>query len=262
MKLFDRKWGWASWQNLNEDRKGKPKGWPHHGRAWLHIGKESAHVEWNLRSTSCGFSFRTNRDCEDTLSGHVAFPPIAIYVGVDLTKERLLSRIASWISKKSVDMFDGRDSGYSGSELSLRVHDWAIWWNVFCDDRGWTNTRPRWRDGCWHPLGRHMRQGEPKVIEERDVLVPMPERAYKATARLEEVRFGHTRLPRFLDRTSTSVEIKMKDGEQIPFPGKGTAFYNCGQDAAFGIYSLARTIEDGVGKMVSSVLRDRRRYPL
>jgi hypothetical protein len=262
MRFFERKWGWASWQNLNEDRKGKPKGRPYHGRAWLHLSKgavASCCFTWHLWSRFCGISFTVSPDCESSLKFMLAFPPFAFWFTIDA--RGWLANFVKWlVALQPSDM--GDRITWSGRDLEIRVHDWAVWWKLWVCDYGWTNTRSKWRDDCWHPLGHHMRQGEPKVIEERDVLVPMPERAYKASARLEEIRFGHTRLPRFLDRTSTSVEVKMKDGEQIPFPGKGTASYNCGADAAFGIYGPARTIEDGIGNMVASVLRDRRRYPL
>lgn len=260
MRLFERKWGWASWQNLTDgERGGKPKTWPFHGRAWLHFnegGVASFCFSWLLWSRFCGFRFSASPDCENTFTFMVALPPFAFWLSVD--GRGWLRKLADRLAK-----LEPSDMGvdWSGRDLSVMVHGWAVWWKLWVCDYGWTRSRPRWRDGSFHPLGRNCRQGEPELVEERKVLVPMPERAYKATARLERVRFGWDRLPRFLDKSTMTCEIKMDEGEQIPFPGKGTASYNCGEDACYSIHTNARSIEDGVGNMVASVLRDRKRNP-
>jgi hypothetical protein len=247
--LLDGAWGWLSWQNLNEDRKGDPKGWPYHGRAWLHLNKgvvASYNFSWHLWSRFCGVSFKVRPDCEGTFAASVALPPFAFWFNVDARGwlRKLADKV---VALQPSDM--GDKVTWSGRELSLRVHDTAVWWNVWVCDHGWTSSRPRWRDGSFHPLGRNMRQGEPRVIEERDALIPMPERAYRATVRLEETRWGWTRLPRFLDKKTTSAEVKMYPGEEIPHRG----------DATFSQYSPAASVEDAVGRMVATVLKNRRR---
>lgn len=249
-----------SWQNLtDEGRRGKAKTWPFHGRAWLHLNKgvvASFCFSWHLWSRFCGVSFSASPDHENSFAFMIALPPLAFWLTIDA--RGWLASFARWLaSLQPSDM--GVD--WSGRELSLRVHDTALWWKLWVCDYGWTRSRPKWRDGSFHPLGHNCRQGDPVVVEKRDVLVPMPERAYKATATLERVRFGWDRLPRFFDKETLTCSIEMHEGEQIPFPGKGTASYNCGEDAAFGLHTPAKSIEDGVGKMVASVLIDRRRNP-
>jgi hypothetical protein len=107
-----------TWQNLNDDERGRPKGWPYHGRAWMRgRSRGCARVEWNLWSRSCGLALGVERDTEDTATWMVAFPPIALYFGLDLPRAHLLARFARRICELSSDM----KSDYSGSELSLRA---------------------------------------------------------------------------------------------------------------------------------------------
>lgn len=248
---------WAHWQNLNEDRRGNVKGPPWNGRAWLHAGPECFRIEWNLRSKSCGISFSTDRGGDETVSGSVAFPPIAIYLGASLRKERWVRRIADWVSKKSADMFGEKESLWSGSEFSIRVFDWAIWWKFFTDDRGWTSSRPKWRDGNWHPLDTFL--GREKYTsrehEEAEVLVPMPEGVYRAKVKMTE---NVWKRPRWFAKTKTFGDVEMID--PVPIPGKGENSWDCGEDAIFGMSVPAEKIEDVIAGVVASALRDRRRH--
>jgi len=248
---------WAHWQNLNEDRQGNVKGLPWSGRAWLHVKSECFHIDWNLRSYTCGVSFSTERSGDDTVSGMIAFPPVAVYVGAELKKERLVRRLADWISKKSVDMFGKKDSGYSGSNFSVRVHDWALWWQFFTDDRGWTSKRPRWRDGNWHPLDTFLgkQQYASCEVEVAEVLVPLPEASYKAKVAMKSDSWTR---PRWFPKVITRAHVDMID--PIPIPGKGENSYDCGQDAIYGSTFMADTTEEAVGKIVGDVLRTRKRH--
>ncbi len=261
MRIFERAWGWASWQNLtDEGRKGKPKTWPFHGRAWLHFNSgavDSCCFSWNLWSKFCGVSFSASPDGENSLAWSIALPPFAFWFSIDA--RGWLLRFAAWlVALQPSDM----GSKWSGRDLSLRVFDTAIWWKLWVCDHGWTRSRPKWRDGCWHPIGYNRTQGEPELIESRRALVMMPERNYKANVRLERVKIGWDRLPRIFDKTITCATVDMLDGEQIPFPGKGTASYNCGEDACYGWSGRAKSVDDATWQVSLSVLKDRKRYPL
>ncbi len=227
-----------------------------HGRASLWLDESSnrvAGLEWHIPTRSFGTRISVGHD-DSPFNASLSTLIFGLYASVDAPWLRIArDKILKWLPS---DM--GRN--YSGRKFSVSVHDFAVWWSLGVDDMGWTSKRPRWRDGCWHPLGHLMRQGEPREVEERAVLVPMPERSYRASARLEQTRWGFTKLPRFFDRIDYHVDLKMAEGEQIPFPGKGESAHDCGDDAAFGIYGPARTIEDGVGRMVASVMRSRVRH--
>lgn len=141
-------------------------------------------------------------------------------------------------------------------EIKLSFHDRAAWWSLWCDPWSWSSKTPRWRHGSWHPidtlLGRQNCQT--RTIEERNVLVPMPEKAYEATAKLVEYTWKRPRSP--FAKTMLRCEIEVPNG--IPFEGKGENAWDCGQDATFGITTgECKSIPEGVGILVGSVLRSR-----
>ncbi len=194
-------------------------GWAYSGR--LFWGK--FHIEYNLWSKTC--QIKVSRRVFS-----LAIPPIALWV-----------------------CFGEEESD---DEISIRIFDWAIWWD-FWSGEGWDSKTPRWRDGCFHIdnffLGR--RKYERKVVEEKEVEVPMPEGSYRATVKLCEDTWKR---PRWGKKVIKRVDIEIPDG--IPHPGKGENSWDCGDDATFGICCPAVSIADGVGKLVGSVLRDRVRY--
>jgi len=236
------------WSKDDEQR-----GW--HGRFSVHIGgsgTKSLRLEYAIPSRSCGVSVRFKND--DDLMVSVALPPVALYAGANGgVLRRLADKVRSLLPSDMGTTYGGRDFG-------LRIHDWAIWWNLGVDDSGWTSTRPKWRDGCWHPIGHNQRLTDPEVLDEREVLVPMPERSYRGKAKLTRALWGFSGLPHFLAKEHRTVAIDMLEGEQIPFPGKGENSWDCDEDAAFGQSGPAQSIEEGVGRLVGSVLRSRRRH--
>lgn len=242
---------------LSNDKgeRGQEKGW--HGRLSLYFDEARRRVfslEYHVPSHHYSIAFRATDD-DAPINASLNVGLLGIYVGA---QHPLMSKLRDAI----VRMWPLKEQAYkfSGRDFSLSFHDHAVWWNVGADDMGWSSKTPRWRDGSWHPLGRNCRQGKPELLEEREVLVPMPERSYRAVARLERTRWGFDKLPRLFDRVDYHVNLKMLDGEQVPFPGKGESDYDCGEDAAFGMSAPGRTIEDGVGELVASVLRSRHRH--
>ena len=245
----------VSWTWYPEDDNGPMR---KHGRLIVRIGDGESprptrlRFEYAIPSRSCGVSLRFKD--EDDVFVSSCFPPVALYLGAE---SRLLRRIADRVrALLPSDM----GTTYGGREFSLRIFDWAIWWNLGIDDSGWTSTRPRWRDGNWHPIGHNQRLTEPEVIEEREVLVPMPERSYRGKATLTRSLWGFSGLPRLFAKNGHTVAIDMLEGEQIPFPGKGENSWDCDEDAAFVHSGPAQTIEEGIGRLVGSVLRSRKRH--
>lgn len=239
---------------LSDLREDFEKGW--HGRFTLYLdesGRRVFSVEYHVPSHHISVRFHAGHD-EAPIKASFNVGLFGVYLGVEhpaFAKVRD-AVIRMWPLKRQL-------SKYSGRDFSLAVHDHAVWWTVGADDAGWASETPRWRQGSWHPIGRNMRQGEPELIEEREVLVPMPERSYRAKARLERTNWGFSKLPRRFDRVDRHVHINMLDGEQIPFPGKGENSWDCGDDAVFSISVPGDSIEDGIGEIVASVLRSRRR---
>lgn len=139
--------------------------------------------------------------------------------------------------------------------ISLTLHSGALWWKLWTPTMEWSSKTPRWRDGSFDFadffLGRA--KCSHQTIEEREILVPMPEKSYPATATLAEWVWKR---PRWFAKRLKRVSIDIPGG--IPFPGKGENSWDCGDDATFGITTgECRSIAEGVGQLVGSVLRDR-----
>lgn len=204
-----------------------------HGRAWLHLGDEdrphsSITLEWNLRSRSFGASAEVTDDCEDALNVMAAFPPVALYAGLD----------ASWLAAL-VQRLTGTRYGWQ-REVSVRVHDWGVHWRAWADPHHWSSSTPRWRDGSWYPFGFPGRKVSSEVVEEREVDVPFPGGVFRARAKRELVRRKSTTIP----FATEELSVVTLDFEHLPAKPEGRKG---------GIWSSsceARTIDAAIGKFV------------
>jgi hypothetical protein len=206
------------------------------GRAHLHAARRWLRVEWNLWSRFCGVEI-DRRDMEGAWTVMLAFPPIAV-----------------WIS------FGGSfRGGAEARELSLRIHDGAIWWRLWCDPNGWDSGRPRWRDGAWHPIDSLLGRAKYTSVNlaTHAVVIPMPEGVYPATATFERCTWKR---PRWFARVRDFTKIDIDREGGIPHEGKGENSWDCGTDGLCGYstegHNLARAVADGVERM----LRYRRKY--
>jgi hypothetical protein len=245
LRLFGRAW---------DVRRSKEEGRGVHERLFVTDPDSEATVtaEYHIPSRTCSLSLHAESAGDDAaFSIGICLPPVALYLSAD-------SRLFRRLSKQLIAMVpDAAASKWGGRSFSIAIHDSALWWHIGVDRDCWSSKRPKWRDSCWYPLGFFMRRGEPEVIEQRDVIVPMLERSYRGSATLERSRWGFQKLPSWLDRVLTHAQIEMHKGEQIPFPGKGESDWDCGENATFSMHCPARTIEEGVGTIVASVLRRR-----
>jgi len=142
-------------------------------------------------------------------------------------------------------------------QVTISIHNWAIWWALWADTMGWSNKTSKWRKGCWHFLDTLL--GKIKytreIIKERDVEIPMPEGTYPAHIKLCKDVWKR---PRWFANIITRIDADIPKG--IPHEGKGENSWDCGISGCFGMCCSARNIEEGVGKIVGSVLHDRVRY--
>jgi len=164
-----------------------------------------------------------------------------------------LGLIGLWVS------VPGRYRNYGEDrEIDISFSDGTLRWRFWCDPMSWSSTTPKWRDGHINfvdlLLGRS--KCDHRTLEARDVMIPMPEGAYPAKAELQEWTW---RRPRWFRKTIKRVQINVEKG--IPFPGKGENSWDCGDDATYGITTgPCRSIAEGVGVLVGSVLNSRVRY--
>ena len=227
------------WQNLNEDRDGNPKGWPWHGRAWLEIGSLSLTLEWSAWTRFAhGY---VNASGEDGLKFGAALPPVALWLGVRTP------RLSRWLHSAL---------RYDGCEIGWHVFDGALRWRLWADPDSWEHDRPRWRDGSFNVvdavLGKEVLTTRP--VEARDVVIPLPERGYRATVQIEDRIVSRVR---WFARTWRGSHVRMHDGEQLPIPGKGENSWDCGNDAIYAQSNQADSVEQAVARIVESVLRVR-----
>ena len=152
-----------------------------------------------------------------------------------------------------------RRGDYEPREISLRIFDWAIWIDIWAKSMSWSSTQPWWMSMRWHPMdslfGRTKHSAE--EIGTTVTVIPMPERAYPCTVVMKREAWKRPRLP-WTSYQNIRAHIDCKDG--VPHPGKGESSWDCGDDATYSLTCEAKTVEEGIGKFVQSVLRDRRRY--
>lgn len=243
-------------QNLTDDEKPLWR----HGRAWIRRATEDGwqrlglRFEWShLMHPATRLSVDVDPDeCEITLSW--AIPGVSHFLTVTNLPRALFDALPMNYRRS-----ERRYAG--GRTISLRIFDKAIWWSFWGDEMEHRHDDPRWMHGSWHPLdsilGGHRYSSE--EIARSEVSIPMPERSYPATVKLTRDRWERPRWPRWpfaTERRRAHVDIPGGIGH----PGKGENSWDCGDDATCGLTTTAKTVEEAIGKVVSSMLRDRMRY--
>lgn len=238
------------WQNLNERRGGSTGTILRHGRAWLHLGRYTLGWEWSIGRATCHAYVTVRPSGDSTIGGSIAVPGVALYAHLD----------APWGHADRMDDLTRRPGSKYGTDrrTGVSVSDWMIRWDLWADDMEWRPREDRWRHGYLNVLdllgGRAIHSE--RDIESRQVVVPMPEGCYPATARLYESTWKRRRWP--FARRLMRITLDIPAG--IPHRGKGENSWDCGDDATYGLTCNADSIEDGIGKAVASALEDRRRY--
>lgn len=144
--------------------------------------------------------------------------------------------------------------------MNDRKLEWNIWFrdgwsmslNLFSDTMGWKRGDWKWYINFGDKIkGKY--EVSKKVIIERDILIPMPERPYQAHAVLADWTWTYKH---WFPMTIRRCEINIPEG--LPHEGKGENSWDCGKDATFGITTgKVKNIEEAVGNLVGSVLHDR-----
>lgn len=241
------------WQNLS-DAPGRERHGFWHGRAWLHLGERMhrvIHGEWLHGKLGAALSIRFDRSEREVML-HIAAPGFSYHVGFQGAPAKLFDLLPM---KLGHDAYGGWER-----EIAIKIFDVKLWWSFWADPMCWSASDPWWMHATFDPIAFLFGKTAyaSKVIEERAVKIPMPEKTYDATAKLEVATWVRPRWPwRPLSEMRTRVSIDIPGG--IGVPGKGENDYDCGPDAIFGITATARTIEEGVGKVVADALETRRK---
>ena len=91
-----------------------------------------------------------------------------------------------------------------------------------------------------------------EVLETRDLEIPMLEKSYPCTIKLERRTWT---FPRWFKIVNYGADIQIPGG--IPFPGKGENSWDCGDDGLWGMSCNAKTIPEAIAKVVQSVYETR-----
>lgn len=238
------------WQNLS-DAPGRERHGFWHGRARLWFGgRRSTGIEWVHGDIDAAITARLDQS-EGKVQFHVAVPGIKYFVDYEGIPSSVFNRLPMKV---------GECYGYE-REVGLRVHDGKLWWSLWRDPMYWSSRNPKWMEGSLDVVKILLGETNYKrtTIEERDVSIPMPEKAYPAKAKLEVATWIRPRWPWGpFSKHGTYVSVDIPGG--IGIPGKGENDWDIGDDALFGLSAKARTIEDGIGQVVASALATRRRH--
>lgn len=208
-------------------------------RWFVHFsGNKSAHLEWNFKSKFCGAYIEMESWGDDELKFHLAFPPFAVWFGLN-----------GFVPKFILNKVKHRKIGWS-------IHDWTLWVSLWENPDKYPkfniNLDPRLL--LFGDL-----QYNSKLLKEEIVDVPMPEKSYKMKVKLCEDTWIYKRI-KICKHKIMRAHCDLI--EPIPFPGKGTMSYNCGENALHGLTTQASSIEEAINKVIESVLDKRERYPL
>lgn len=239
------------WQNLSDGDIKRP-GWVH-GRAWLNLTRDERNgprlnVEWN--HGRLGLDALVNLDREEhRVSLHLAIPGGSWWLSVEGLPRALFDVLP----------FDMRRTEYKymGSHRSIgfRVFDGAVWFSLWEDMHEWRHNDPKW----WRAriglddvanLLFGAEQYSTETIEERDIEIPMYEGATKAKAKRTLSKWTRPRWPWApFSKQRVGVSIDIPDGIRTNHKGP-----------LFGISTPAKTIAEGIGAVVASVVRSRGQY--
>lgn len=95
------------------------------------------------------------------------------------------------------------------------------------------------------------------ILSKHEAMITMPEGDYKAEITMTE----HTwKRPRSKAKIVRYADVEVEGG--IPFPGKGTCSWNCGDDALEATSFKECTVEEACEQFRDAVMDYRDRYPL
>lgn len=242
---------WWHWINDNDKPGGETGHIARHGRLVVHFGNNAVRLSWN-HGASFAHAY-VNVGGEEDVTVGVALPPVAYWIS--------LARLPRAVMAALPMNYLREERRYANTRrVGLSIYDWAIWWDGWSDEGEWRARDPKWMHGCWHPLdavfGQHAHSE--RVIEERDVSIPMPERQYPARVKMSLETWARPRWPFWPMRTEVKrAHVDIPGG--IGMPGKGENSWDLGDDATHGLTCPASSVEDAIGKVVAGVLHDRQR---
>lgn len=230
------------WQNLNERHVGGVtlKGSAlRHGRAWLWYSKsERIGVEWCVPGS---LRLGVNLSGGEKVTLSLGLILATVYLSLPCPRR--------W---RSVDRV-----------FEVYWHDGALVLHPWSRSMEWRSRDSWWVRGisiCPMDLIFGRRKHSDYVIDKKPVKVPLPERVYDGTVKIEHATWRRPRWPWWpLRRDRVRYEVAVEGG--VPVPGKGENAWDCGDDAIHSQSSCnPRSEEAAIASFVEAVLTTRRRY--
>jgi hypothetical protein len=197
-----------------------------------------------------GASVRVERGADEDLHVGLYLGPLRLYAGINNRLLRSLvetARLGRRVTSLEVSLADRYGEPENGAAINLRGHLW--------DDDNTSNAASRAIsvDLLDSLLGKVV-TSDKQVVDEREVVVPLPEGSFTTKARLVERFDSRPGWP--FKRYHRWVEFR-ETPAPVPLKGGGMSFYNMGGPWT-GI--TGRSFEEGVAELVRRVLEQRARY--
>lgn len=230
-------------------------------------GKHEGSISWNFGGSFCHFDLSFGGgDGNNEIHVSIGIPFLAHFFIRHTLPSWLVNRLPQhyyrlpqWEDGKQVGFVEGHYP--EQREISLRIHNWAIWWMLWMNDNEWRSTDPKWRRGSFHLddffLGQREYQEE-AIGDCLDLHVTMLEGSYPVKVQRRRQTWWRKRWtgwPFRIVRESYSIECETG----IPFPGKGENSWDCGDDALHGTAFDVATPEEACELFGQTVIRYRRK---
>lgn len=272
LKVFGRdeegeRMAWTHACNENRKLGGRKGSILRHGRWWLHLrhpkGRDrSIGVEWLFGGKSWlgpGIEVHLSDGGGDSditfmLCGLGCF----FHVGLEgVLGKRFREALGLYKPPKPGEKY----GHWQSRDIGIRVHDGTCWVDIWGKHGSWSKQDPKWQRFNFSVDPRDLfgkRTYESKVLEKVQVDIPLPEGTYPATMEIRLDSWGRSRWQGWpLRQEILRAHVDML--KPIPYPGKGENSWDCGEDGLHGSTLPARTVEEAIGKIVSSVLKTRTR---
>lgn len=166
-------------------------------------------------------------------------------------------------TRKFYDKWFHKNKLWSGLTTDIRFFDYTIWVSSFMDESGHTSMDiNKWFQFEFNIDFRDLLFGKfkTKSYKTKPIAVEIeitPNEKYIGTYIFKTIV---RRRKRWFTEVYKRIEIEVEEG--IPYPGKGTSSYNCGDDAVFSFSTPGESVKHCIDELRKDVLWLRKNYPL
>ena len=234
-------------------------------RVVLHTRDDSPEVSLTLRdqgySEVSGISAWKNSHmrvgAEVTVGNSPREDAVSVNVGLFSHSVTLSSSLPQDLWKKLRSIVKPADEKYDYKSYVTGFHAWRdeseplfFAWRLNRPTGEWSSSTPWWLDYSFSWEGYWWKHTGAKTLSSEDTTIFMPEGAYQWT--IDKVE--HTWVNRLgQTKKRVSFDLKCKDGEQIPHPGKGENPFDCGPDATYSLSGPA-PLRSAKERLIGSIM--------